>query len=177
MDNAARLLGIFTLALLAACRSLPERHITAAPLTRYGQGFEVTVLAATPLDCRVRTRLPAPYSLGAWIGIRNSAVHAARRAALSCCAEPRVLRVSDWMAGFAAWEVTFECPAAPPRPFHPVTQVSISASVGKRCSARFENRSTPSTVTSNTPPAPRTSSMSPVPAAISRSLARRAVGS
>lgn len=95
--------------LLPACGPAPERHIAAAPLTRYGQVFEITVVASTAQDCRIRSRLPEPYSAGAWIDVRNSAVHAARIAAETCCARPRVDRISDWMAGFAAWEIRFTC--------------------------------------------------------------------
>lgn len=102
-------LGIVT-GLLPGCGAAPERHITAAPLTRYGQVFEITVVASTARDCRIRTRLPEPFSAGAWIEVRNSAVHAARIAAQNCCTEPRVAEIADWMAGFAAWEVRFTCP-------------------------------------------------------------------
>jgi hypothetical protein len=102
-------LGIFVSLLLPGCASAPARQITAAPLTRYGQAFETTVIAATTEDCVVRTRLPEPYSASAWIEIRNSAVHAALNAATACCAQPRVLRIEDWMAGFAAWEIRFSC--------------------------------------------------------------------
>lgn len=67
------------------------------------------VVASTAPDCRIRTRLPEPYSAGAWIDVRNSAVHAALIAAQQCCPEPEVAEISDWMAGFAAWEIRFTC--------------------------------------------------------------------
>ncbi len=95
--------------LLPGCVAAPERQITAASLTRYGQPFEVTVLAATTQACIVRARLPEPYSASAWIEIRNSAVHAAQKAAVACCRQPRVAKIEDWMAGFAAWEIRFSC--------------------------------------------------------------------
>ncbi len=102
-------LALVSSLLLAACAAAPERQITAAPLTRYGQAFEIKVLAASAQDCVVRARLPGPYSASAWIEIRNSAVHAAQRAATACCAQPQVAKVEDWMAGFAAWEIRFRC--------------------------------------------------------------------
>lgn len=100
---------LFTAALCAGCVRAPDRHIAAAPLNRLGQSYEVLPLAVGRDDCRFRTRLDGPTAVDAWIGIRNSAVHAAARAAVACCRTPRVARISDWMAGFAAWEVTFDC--------------------------------------------------------------------
>jgi hypothetical protein len=111
LKRVLALAGFHALLSVTGCGSHLERQITAAPLSRYGQAFEVTVLTASAAHCRIRTRLPAPYSAAAWIEIRNSAVHAARQAARICCATPRVAHVADWMAGFAAWEVTFVCPA------------------------------------------------------------------
>jgi len=60
---------------------------------------------------------------------------------------------------------------------HPFTSASISASVGKRPAAALENFSAPSTVMSNTPPLPRTSSTSAPESLLSRALAPRAFGS
>lgn len=69
-------------------------------------------MATTPQDCRIRARLPEPYSAGAWIEVRNSAVHTAQIAAQACCPQPRVAKIKDWMAGFAAWEIRFTCPTS-----------------------------------------------------------------
>lgn len=107
-------------ALLAGFATLPgcgtpvaHPHPAASPPAvtggRHGQPFEVTAVALRPDDCRVRARLPEPWSFGAWIDVRRAAVHAATPAARACCATPVVGQVSDWMAGFAAWEITFTC--------------------------------------------------------------------
>ena len=69
-------------------------------------------MATTPQDCRIRARLPEPYSAGAWIEVRNSAVHTAKIAAQACYPQPRVAKIKDWMAGFAAWETRFTCPTS-----------------------------------------------------------------
>ena len=98
-----------TAPLFAACAEISDHHITSAPLSRLGQHFEITVLATEHSDCRIRARLPEPYSAGAWIDTRNSAIHAARLAATACCAHPSVSAIEDWMAGFAAWEISFRC--------------------------------------------------------------------
>ena len=69
-------------------------------------------MATTPQDCRIRARLPEPYSAGAWIEVRNSAVHTAQIAAQACCPQPRVAKIKDCLAGFAAWEIRFTRPTS-----------------------------------------------------------------
>ena len=87
--------------------------------TRFGQHFEVTQLSATDGLQRFHVRLPAPWSASAWIDVRNAAITAAALTAAATCKAPTPIRISDWMAGFAAWEVTFSCGSnvgSPPRP-------------------------------------------------------------
>ena len=61
--------------------------------------------------------------------------------------------------------------------YYSFASASISASVGKRPVAFFENLSTPSTAISNTPPLPRTISTSAFASSRSLAPARRAFGS
>jgi hypothetical protein len=74
--------------------------------------LEISARVLTAQDCRVRARLPEPWSFAAWIDVRRAAVAAATHAARACCAAPHPVKVSDWMAGFAAWEITYACPTA-----------------------------------------------------------------
>lgn len=94
---------IVSLALLSRC--MPA----AAQPAVLGQPFETEVLQITTGGCQVRVRLPEPYSYGAWIDVRNEAIRAATRAASACCSNPQVQKISDWMAGFAAYAVDFRC--------------------------------------------------------------------
>lgn len=82
-----------------------EQHAPA----RFGQHFEVTQLSSVDGLQRFHVRLPAPWSASAWTDVRNAAITAAARTAQPTCSAPTPIRVSDWMAGFAAWEVTFRC--------------------------------------------------------------------
>lgn len=41
--------------------------------------------------------------------VRNAALKMARGAAPACCENPRIANVSDWLAGYGAWKVSFEC--------------------------------------------------------------------
>ena len=86
--------------------------------TRFGQHFEVTQLSAADGLRGFHVRLPSPWAASAWIEVRNAAITAAAPTAQATCPRPTPLRISDWMAGFAAWEVTFRCGSnvgSPPR--------------------------------------------------------------
>jgi len=69
------------------------------------------MVAATAIDQRYRVRMPEPWSNSAWIDVRNDAVKAVLTVAAAQCANPTVTNISDWMAGFAAWEVSVRCDA------------------------------------------------------------------
>lgn len=101
---------------ITGCGTPPVRPAAVTPPPaasswRHGQTFEISAVALAPEDCRVRARLPEPWSFAAWIDVRRAAVAAATRTAGACCAAPRPVQVADWMAGFAAWEITFSCSA------------------------------------------------------------------
>ena len=102
---------ILSLALLSACNQNPVlgKQITTAPEIRHAQYFETELLSAVGEQCVVRTKLPNQRLPGTWVDERNSAVRAALDEARRCCSEPRLLEVADWMVGFTAYEVRFDC--------------------------------------------------------------------
>ncbi|MSR13570.1 MAG: hypothetical protein EXR86_03200 [Gammaproteobacteria bacterium] len=94
---------------MLGCAGDPSRQGSVDPHF-LGQPYSVTVRDHSPDACRVQVRLPEPFSYGAWSGVRNAAIRVAANAAIACCATPQVELVSDWTAGFAAYEVAFRCP-------------------------------------------------------------------
>ena len=103
---------LIILGLVSGCSRAPiqGRQITAAPEIRHAQHFETELVASSPQQCIVRTKLPNQRLAGTWVDERNSALRAALMEARACCDNPKLRFVADWMVGFTAYEAHFDCP-------------------------------------------------------------------
>ena len=110
--TASVLVCSIILGLASGCNRAPVqgRQITAAPEIRHTQYFETELVLNSPRQCIVRTKLPDQRLAGTWVDERNSALRAALIEARSCCDNPQLRSVADWMVGFTAYEAHFDCP-------------------------------------------------------------------
>jgi len=72
-------------------------------------GFVASRLETPDNACVVRVKRRDDRVASTWLDARNAALAAAHHTALSCCRLPRLEQVSDWAAGFSAFEVVFSC--------------------------------------------------------------------
>lgn len=109
--TAFSIFGLLAGAFLQACshQAVHGPQITGASPIRHGQQFETQVVSGTAQRCIIRTKLPEQRLPGSWLDDRNSALRAALETAATCCMEPKLTMVEDWMVGFSAYEATFSC--------------------------------------------------------------------
>ena len=107
--------SLVALLVLGACARQPaqcERPVGQMPEAPHAQQNRRLVTSlGSGAGCHVQVRLPDETRASTWLVERDAAVAAARLAAQSCCAAPRVKNIADWPVGFTAFDVEFDCAA------------------------------------------------------------------
>ena len=112
-----RELSLLALLIISACARQPaqcERPVGQMPeAPQAQQNRRLVASLGAGEGCHVKLRLPDETRVNTWLAERDAAVAAARLAAQSCCAEPRVKNIAAWPVGLTAFDLKFECPASP----------------------------------------------------------------